>query len=496
MNIASALSIAVALQPDAIAVEDGAEQWTYGRLAGVAETAKALLEANGVAPGDVVTLIQVPSPSQIASLMAVTALGAVANPINFRLKPPEIAGLLAASGASVIVCDSRYEQLCLDLGLEVTVLRTESVRADVEVIELSYAEQPDNAPAVMLFTSGTTGVPKPVRFSHSTLMDYLYTSAPPPEIGSVECSVVCVPCYHVAGLTAVLTSLYSGRRIRTLGAFSSQEWMEAVSASGGTHSFLVPTMVKEIVDAPSFDKSKLASLEVLSYGAGPMPRSVITKALELFPPTTGFVNAYGLTEAGGVVSMLLPDDHREAFDGKTDEARARLSSVGRAVAGAEVRIAQPTPGEAVGQVEVRRDALEWIESGDLGYLDDEGYLFLVGRAVDRIVRGGENIDPIEIEEALRGCDEFIDAAVVGRPDERWGEVVVAFVVTENQAAVDVDRVQAQLRKQLSGYKVPAEFVVIESLPRNSLGKVLKPELRARLSETENNSEVKSDGTVR
>jgi acyl-CoA synthetase (AMP-forming)/AMP-acid ligase II len=133
-------------------------------------------------------------------------------------------------------------------------------------------------------------------------------------------------------------------------------------------------------------------------------------------------------------------------------------------------------------VEVRRDALEWIESGDLGYLDEEGYLFLVGRAVDRIVRGGENIDPVEIEEALRECEGIVDAAVVGRQDERWGEVVVAFVVTEpDQPTIDTDQLETQLRSKLSSYKVPAEFRLIETLPRNSLGKVLKPELRSKLS---------------
>jgi long-chain acyl-CoA synthetase len=481
VNIASALSIAVALQPDAIAVEDGKAQWSYAQLAGTVEANKALLSEQGVGPGDVVTLMQVPSPAQIAWLLAATALGAVANPINYRLKSQEITGLLTASGASVVVCDSRYEELCSGLGRQLRVLPTESNGSVAEASELTYAEQPDESPAVMLFTSGTTGVPKPVFFSHAALMEYLYSSASSPEIGSTDCSVVCVPCYHVAGLTAVLTSLYSGRRIRTLGAFSSKEWTNAVFEGAATHSFLVPTMVKEVVDDPTFEPSRLGSLETLAYGAGPMPRSVIMKALELFPPSTGFVNAYGLTEAGGVVSMLLPEDHRDALAGQTDEVRARLGSVGRAAPGAELRIAPQVPGERVGQVEVRRDALEWIESGDLGYMDDDGYLFLVGRAVDRIVRGGENIDPVEIEEALRECDGVVDAAVVGRQDERWGETVVAFVVTQpGQPPLDTDHVQAQLRSKLSSYKVPEEFRLIETLPRNSLGKVLKPDLRAKL----------------
>ena len=482
MNIASALSIAVALQPEAIAIEDGKEQWSYAQLAWMVDADIALLAEHGVVPGDVVTLMQVPSPAQIAWLLAATALGAVANPINYRLKAPEIAGLLTASGASVVVCDSRYDQLCRGLGPQLTVLPTESGGPAGEAAELTYAERSDELPAVMIFTSGTTGVPKPVYFSHVALLEYLYSSATPPEIGSTECSVVCVPCYHVAGLTAVLASLYSGRRIRTLGAFSCAEWTNAVSDGAATHCFLVPTMLKEVVDDPAFDPSRLVSLQTLAYGAGPMPRSVIVKAMECFPPSTGFVNAYGLTEAGGVVSMLLPDDHREAFAGQTHEVRARLNSVGRAAPGAELRIAPQVAGERVGQVEVRRDALEWIESGDLGYLDEEGYLFLVGRAVDRIVRGGENIDPVEIEEALRECEGIVDAAVVGRQDERWGEVVVAFVVTKpDQPTIDTDQLETQLRSKLSSYKVPEEFRLIETLPRNGLGKVLKPELRSKLS---------------
>src|SRR5581483_6037108 len=268
------------------------------------------------------------------------------------------------------------------------------------------------------------------------------------EFGSAapgEAALVSVPPYHIAGIAALLSSIYAMRRIVLLPAFDPDDWLQLAAAERVSNAFLVPTMLARIIgrmDAGA--RADLAALRWLSYGGGRMPIELIQRALELFP-NTGFTNAYGLTETSSTIALLGPEEHRAAFTSKDPAVRARLGSVGRPLPTVEIEIrdedGKPLPCGERGEIYVRgeqvsgeyreRSALDaqgWFPTRDAGWMDPEGYLFLAGRADDVIVRGGENISPGEIEDVLLSHPLIADAAAVPVPSVEWGEAVGIAVV--------------------------------------------------------------------
>jgi acyl-CoA synthetase (AMP-forming)/AMP-acid ligase II len=281
--------------------------------------------------------------------------------------------------------------------------------------------------------------------------------------------------------------------------FTTGGWLEAVGRHRITHAFLVPTMVARILDDPGIGTADLSSLEVVTYGAAPMPPSVIRRAIEVFPDTVGFAGSYGQTETTSTVAVLDPDDHR--IEG-TEEEKAvklkRLSSVGRAVGDVELRVVdaegKPVPAGTDGEVQLRTgrtmtgywgakektrvtiDEEGWVHTGDLGYMDDEGYLFLTGRSGDLIIRGGENIAPAEIEQVLYEHPEVLEAACVGVPDEEWGERVVSAVVLKDGSSVSEHDLVEFVRPRLAGFKRPERILIMDDLPHTSTGKLVRRDL--------------------
>jgi acyl-CoA synthetase (AMP-forming)/AMP-acid ligase II len=274
---------------------------------------------------------------------------------------------------------------------------------------------------------------------------------------------------------------------------------------GITHAFLVPTMLARLLDDPALADTDLSSLEAVTYGAAPMPPPVIRRAIDLFPRTVSFAGAYGQTETTSTVAVLDPDDHR-VWDGSAEEQEIklrRLRSVGRVLDDVQVKVMGPegdelapeVPGEvwlstfrkmegywgAKEKTRVTVDDEGWIHTGDMGYLDADGYLFLVGRAGDMIIRGGENIAPDEVEAVLYEHPDVLEAAVVGVPDEEWGERVVASVVLR-EGGIDVAGLMEHCRKHLASFKRPERIVVMDELPRTSTGKLLRRDLIPVLSE--------------
>jgi acyl-CoA synthetase (AMP-forming)/AMP-acid ligase II len=274
--------------------------------------------------------------------------------------------------------------------------------------------------------------------------------------------------------------------------FDPEHWLQTAAAKAVTHAFVVPTMLARILDVLAARPGlRPQALRHIAYGGGPIHRATVERALTLLPDVD-FVNAYGLTETSSTVALLSPEDHRAAIASPDPKVRARLGSVGRPLPGIDVRILAEDGGEAApGEVGVVTIAGAQVSAhyhgsdgpparfatGDLGHLDEEGYLFIAGRSDDVIIRGGENISPGEIEDTLARHPAIAAAAVVGVPDEEWGQRVVAFLEPCGEERPDHETLTRFSRTSLAGFKVPAAFVFIDELPRTDTGKVLRTMLR-------------------
>ena len=503
MNLAMLLDIPASIVPDAPALL-GAETESYGRLRDAAGRAAGLLASLGVGPGDRVGLFATNSPAYVEALFGVSVLGAVAVPMNFRARGPELAHLLADSGTKALFTESRYEELVTSAAppdLPVVYLDRDfpDRLAGAEPVDV-VADVDDDSVGILLYTSGTTSLPKGVMLSHGALTGYV--------INRTECadgtdrgrSLVSAPLHHIAAVSSLLSSLYGGRSVVLMPQFDAADWLELVERHRVTHAFLVPTMLARIVALPEVHQRDLSSLEQVTYGAAPMPPAVIRRAIEEFPRSVGFTGAYGQTETTSTVTVLDPDDHRmEGSPEEVERKQRRLSSVGKAVGDVELRVVDEEgkelpPGE-VGEVEIRTfrtmtgywgtnsgatkktvEADGWLHTGDLGYLDEDGYLFLGGRQGDLIIRGGENISPEDIEACIYEHPDVAEAGVVGVPDEEWGERVAVAVVPREGADVTVDALLEFCAERLPGYKRPEVVLILDALPRTSTGKLLRREL--------------------
>jgi len=347
--------------------------------------------------------------------------------------------------------------------------------------------------AIVLFTSGTTSQPKAVELTHNNLTSYVTGTV---EFGSAEptdAALICVPPYHIAGVSAALSNLYAGRKMVYLPIFDAQEWVRLIDAEHVTSATVVPTMLDRIVTVLEGGQHRLPSLRNLAYGGSKVPLPLVRKALELLPHV-GFVNAYGLTETSSTIAVLTPDDHRDAQAAADPAVVRRLASVGQPVPSVEVQIRDE--GGAVlsagqtGELFVRGeqvsgrytgvgsvlDADGWFPTKDIATLDGGGYLFIGGRSDDTIIRGGENIAPAELEDVLVEHPHVRDVAVVGVDDPQWGQAIVAVVVPAVGAEPDPEELREHVRKSLRGSRTPDRVVFRDELPTNATGKVLRREI--------------------
>jgi long-chain acyl-CoA synthetase len=492
MNISTILDMAAEAFGDRIGVVSGGQRYTYAELREAAWRAARRFKASGAA---YVALLDVNSPAAPVALFGAAYAGIPYVPLNYRLTPAEIDKLLARVAPAVLVTSADFSGKI-------------EKRADIQVIDraafLALPEggdelpQPDEDPraiAVQLFTSGTTGEPKAAILRHENLMSYIVGTVEFAAAEEDDAIVVTVPPYHIAGISAVLSSTYACRRMVQMENFEAAAWLDACRENSVSNAFLVPTMLQRIVDhlVEAGTQPNLPALRALAYGGGKMPLSTIAKAMQLFP-AVDFTNAYGLTETSSTIAVLGPDDHRAAAASSDPAVQRRLASVGKPGA-VEIEIRDESgkvlgPEEA-GLVFVRGpqvsgeylslgsqlDADGWFPTKDRGYLDAEGYLFLDGRADDVIVRGGENISPGEIEDVLLGHPAVADVAVVAMPDEQWGEGVAAAVVLKAGASVSIGELQELVKGKLRSSRVPQAIVFKDALPYNELGKVLRRIIR-------------------
>jgi acyl-CoA synthetase (AMP-forming)/AMP-acid ligase II len=421
-------------------------------------------------------------------------------PINYRLADEQLRDILVRTAPAVVVVEDEVPGRVGALP-GVQLLPRSEFLAEIdgpaaEGSDLPPAGSPDDI-AVLLFTSGTTGESKAAVLRHKHLASYVISTVEFMGADDADAALVSVPPYHVAGVSAVLTSVYAGRRVVYLPAFTPEAWVDTARAEAVTQAMVVPTMLGRILDVLEGDGRGLPHLRHLSYGGGPMPVAVIERALTILPQVD-FVNAYGLTETSSTIAVLGPDDHRLAMASPEPAVRGRLRSVGRPLPSVEVSIRDASgrpvgPGEA-GEIWVRGEQVAgeylgrpgtategWFATRDGGLLDAAGYLYLEGRLDDVIVRGAENLSPGEIEDALVSHPAVAEAAVVGIPDTDWGERVVAAVVLAQGYTATEAELQDWVRGVVRSSKTPERIDFRDSLPHNETGKLLRRVLRGELA---------------
>lgn len=430
-------------------------------------------------------------------LLAAARAGSAFTPLNYRLTDVELVRIAERAAPAMAFVDASMIGRVADVeGLDVVSCETLPLR-DVEVVDGGASDLDPDDVAVMLFTSGTTGEPKAAVLRQRHVTSYVMSTLEFASAADDEATLVSVPPYHIAGISAVVSSLYVGRRIVYLPAFDPAAWVATAAAEAITHAMVVPTMLGRILDVVEAEAVALPALRHVSYGGGRMSVAVIERALRLWPDVD-FVNAYGLTETSSTVSVLTPDDHRAAVSGSDPSVRRRLGSVGRPHDAVEVSIRDPfgvqLPDGEHGEIWVRGEQVSgeyvgrattsdegWFPTRDGGWLDGDGFLFVEGRLDDVIVRGGENISPGEVEEALREHPAVADVAVFGVPSQEWGEDVAAAVVLHADVPVQLDDLRAWARKRLRSTRAPTRIEVRAELPYNDTGKLLRRVLKAELA---------------
>jgi acyl-CoA synthetase (AMP-forming)/AMP-acid ligase II len=492
MNISLVLQMAAEAEPERIGLVCGGRRWSYRALLRAARAAAADISSSGCS---YVALLDESSEAAAIALFGAALAGVPYVPLNYRLADPELASLLSRIAPAYIVGDAeRIARLSPDPGHRIrarSVFLADATKSDA----LSSADEPPEGIAVQLFTSGTTAAPKAALLRHANLLSYILGTVEFGAASEEEAALVSVPPYHVAGIAALLSSVYAMRRIVLLPAFDPGDWLQLAAAERATHAFLVPTMLGRVIARLDAGVSAdLSAMRAVSYGGGRMPTELIERALELFPETD-FTNAYGLTETSSTIALLGPEEHRVARASADPQARARLGSVGRPLPTVQVEIrdeeGRPLPAGERGEIYVRGDqvsgeyrersaldAAGWFPTRDAGWLDAQGYLFLAGRADDVIVRGGENISPGEIEDVLLAHPAIVDAAAVAVPSTEWGEAVgIAIVVRPGFAAPGEQQLRELVRNRLRSSRVPERIAVVEALPYNEMGKLLRREVR-------------------
>jgi acyl-CoA synthetase (AMP-forming)/AMP-acid ligase II len=446
-----------------------------------------------------VGMVDLNSDAVPVALFGAAIAGIPFAPVNYRLQDDQLRAVVARLTPGIVIAGpSMVERIASIDGIQVITTDEflDEARSPGSGYEPPFVDTEEIA--ILLFTSGTTGEPKAAVLRHRHLASYIIGSVEYLAADEDDAQLISVPSYHIAGVSAVLSNVYSGRRVVYLPTFEPEGWIETVSAEGITQAMVVPTMLGRILSILEERAASLPSLRHLSYGGGRMPLELIERAMTALPDVS-YVNAYGLTETSSTIAVLTPEDHRIAMASSDPAVHRRLVSVGRPLPSIELEIRGPdrerletgvrgeiyvrgeqVAGEYMGRSVLTEDG--WFPTNDAGYLDEEGFLYLDGRLDDVIVRGAENLSPGEIEETLIEHPAVAEAAVVGIPDQEWGEAVAAAVVLKDRAQATEEELQAYVRDRLRSTKTPQFIQFRSDMPYNETGKLLRRVLRDELSQ--------------
>ena len=486
-------------------VQDGVSI-TYSEANRLANKLANGLSAMGVARGQRVAILGQNSVEHLLLFIAAGKLGAVTVSLNYRLAPAELAYIINDAQTRVLLMLDNALLASLE-GMRGQLPRGMQVltrgQPDSTDWDPWLAAQSDSQPShpvepgdalLQLYTSGTTGNPKGVVTSHQNLLAecVMNTAFMPSRPNAGMADIICAPLFHIGGAGSLIGSIYAGTEIILHKAFDPATVVGDIENYPVNSIFMVPAMIMAVLGLPGIEQRDFSNLKQIFYGASPISEAVLRRAMAVFG--VEFVQMYGMTETTGTVVNLSAADHAKALAGRPE----LLRSCGRPSVGVELKIMDPAGSELpcgeVGEIWIKSDTNllsyynlpeetarsltdGWVHTGDAGYVDDEGYLYLKDRIKDMVVSGGENIYPVEVENVIAHHEAVADAAVIGVPDEKFGEALLAFVVLREGASLSLEELIAFCRSRIAGYKIPRRLEIIAELPRNPSGKILKKVLR-------------------
>jgi long-chain acyl-CoA synthetase len=495
------------LRGNALAVADLERELTWNDFEQRVMRVAGALRALGLQPGDRVAILAQNGHRYLEMLFAVPWAGGVVTPLNFRLAQVELAGILRDSGAEVLVVDDVHQDLGGELAarggvrhvIHAGTAPTNAGFANYEALidatsPVADAGRSGEDLAALFYTSGSTGEPKGVMHSHANIAMACLTSIPPFGLDEDCVGLISGPLFHVGSTGMCLPAMMAGASIVVLPRFEPGLVIQSIERYRITNLTAVPTMLRMVVDHPDARLRDLSSLRTVTFGGAPMPDSLLTELLVL-APRARYVHCYGMTETTASCSCLPP-----RYVLAENRHLGKALSIGKALPSTDISIMDPAdrevgPGE-IGEIVVRGPIVTrgywnkpdlsattlrggWLHTGDVGYLDEEGFLYIVDRLKDMIITGGENVYSREVEEAVYSFPGVAQCAVIGVPDERWGERVHAIVAASEGRTIDEEALVAHCRARIAGYKCPRSVEIrTEPLPMSGANKIDKPAMRA------------------
>ena len=475
--------------------------WTYGELQDRIDRLASALRAHGVCHGDRVAFLGFNQPSFLETLFAAARLGAIFVPLNYRLTGPELSYIINNAGVHTLVTDTSHRPVIDPIRAELPCRRFLSADQPAEgwpdIAGMLVAHDPlrtgervaEDETAIIMFTSGTTGRPKGAMLTHGNIWWNNINVLLAYDLLADDVSLLVAPLFHIGGLNVnSLVIWQKGGHIVLHRTFDPRRCLDDIATYGVSTMFAVPAMLLFISQQPTFASADLSSLHTIVCGGAPVPEPLMRLYADRGIPIN---QGYGLTETSPFVTFLAPE-----------WGMAKLGSAGRPPIFSEVRLVDPdgrdiaaprVNGEVItsgpnimkgywNNPEATAAAIDsegWFHTGDVGYFDEDGFLFIADRLKDMVITGGENVYPAEVESVLYDHPAITEIAVIGLPDEQWGEVVVAVVALKDGATVDLEELRGFATERLARYKLPRRLEIVPALPRNPAGKVLKFELRAR-----------------